>query len=67
MNSRPLVTVGNDGDGTEVLTPGHYLIGQPLMDYLTQLSHINHSLFYVVGTCVKLLLDTSGRDGPLNT
>ena len=31
MNSRPLVTVGNDGDGTEVLTPGHYLIGQPLM------------------------------------
>lgn len=31
MNSRPLVTVGNDDDGIEVLTPGHFLIGQPLM------------------------------------
>lgn len=31
MNSRPLVAVGNDDDGIEVLTPGHFLIGKPLM------------------------------------
>ena len=31
MNSCPLVTVGNDDDGIEVLTPGHFLIGQPPM------------------------------------
>ena len=31
MNSRPLVTVGDDDDGIEVLTPGHFLIGQPQM------------------------------------
>ena len=30
-NSRLLVTVGNDDDGIEVLTPGHFLIGKPLM------------------------------------
>ena len=32
LNSRPLVPVNNpDDDGIEVLTPGHFLIGQPLM------------------------------------
>ena len=31
MNSRPLVTVGDDDHGIEVLTPGHFLIGQPQM------------------------------------
>ena len=32
LNSLPLVYTGNSTeDGLEVLTPGHFLIGQPLM------------------------------------
>lgn len=30
LNSRPLVAINNDDDGTEALTSGHSLIGQPL-------------------------------------
>ena len=30
LNSRPLVSTPSDGDGIDVLTPGHFLIGQPL-------------------------------------
>ena len=30
FNSRPLVSIPNDDDGIEALTPGHFLIGQPL-------------------------------------
>lgn len=29
-NSRPLVSLPCEGDGIEVLTPGHFLIGRPL-------------------------------------
>lgn len=31
LNSRPLTSVLTDNEGIEVLTPGHFLIGQPLM------------------------------------
>ena len=30
LNSRPLVPFPGDDDGIEALTPGHFLIGQPL-------------------------------------
>ena len=30
MNSRPLVALPCDGDGIDVLTPGHFLIGRPI-------------------------------------
>ena len=30
LNSRPLVPLPSDDDGIEALTPGHFLIGQPL-------------------------------------
>jgi len=30
LNSRPLVPLPNNGDGIQALTPGHFLIGQPL-------------------------------------
>ncbi|XP_064406043.1 uncharacterized protein LOC135351065 [Halichondria panicea] len=30
LNSRPLVPLNNEDDGIEALTPGHFLIGQPL-------------------------------------
>ena len=30
LNSRPLVPLPGDDDGVEALTPGHFLIGQPL-------------------------------------
>ena len=31
LNSRPLISVLTDNEGIEVLTPGNFLIGQPLM------------------------------------
>ena len=31
LNSRPLAPIVNDDDGIEALTPGHFLIGKPLI------------------------------------
>ncbi|XP_043660057.1 uncharacterized protein LOC122624512 [Drosophila teissieri] len=31
LNSRPLVTVRSENDGEEILTPGHFLVGRPLI------------------------------------
>ena len=30
LNNRPLTPIPSEEDGIEVLTPGHFLIGQPL-------------------------------------
>ena len=32
LNSRPLTPIGNDPDEIDILTPGHFLIGQPLVE-----------------------------------
>jgi len=31
LNSRPLVTVRSEIDGEDILTPGHFLVGRPLI------------------------------------
>ena len=41
MNSRPLTPISSTEDAIEVLTPGHFLIGQPIEAIPTLLSPIN--------------------------
>ena len=69
LNSRPLVPLQCDEDSIEALTPGHFLSGEPpesISDPALN-SPIILYLYYGVGTYVKLLFATSGRDGPQNT
>ena len=65
LNSRPLVTVNSpDDDGIEVLTPGHFLIGQL---YQTPPSPIVPSPCCNVGISVNILSGISGKGGPWST
>lgn len=32
LNSRPLVTVRSENDAEDILTPGHFLVGRPLIE-----------------------------------
>ena len=44
LNSRPLVPLLNDEDGIEALTPGHFLIGRPLVALPDQLLDVGNSV-----------------------
>jgi len=68
LNSRPLVPLPNDDDGIEALTPGHFLIGQPLQA-LPDDSFLTIGLFLHsdIGDSAKPYSFTFGRDGIQST
>ena len=65
LNSRPLIPINStDDDGIEVHTPGHFLIGKPVMALSDpQISY----LCYGAGTSVSAWCATSGNTGKMNT
>ncbi len=67
LNSRPLVALPSDEDAIEALTPGHFLSVVRWKLFPTPLHPTGRSRSSDIGTCARLPLDTSGRDGPPTT
>ena len=55
LNSRPLIPLPNDDDGIEALTPGHFLVGKPLMALPEVTSNNSISLLKRWQLCKSLL------------
>ena len=67
LNSRSLVpTCSPEDDGIEVLTPGHFLISQPLCALPDPSSSFRSTSLLHQWTCARMLYVISGRDGPAN-
>ena len=61
------MSMPSDGEGIDVLTPGHFLIGRPLEALPDPPSSLQAELLFGTGTCARLLLDIFGGDGLLTT
>ena len=55
LNSRPLAPLPCDEDGIEALTPGHFLIGQPLKSIPDP--SVSYQSFFLFETLVPLSID----------
>ena len=66
LNSRPLISMPENEDGTEALTPNHFLIGRPLELFPdAPASHQSSTLLRQWHHTVKLWFEMSGKDGCL--
>lgn len=67
LNSRPLTPVTTDPSDLDYLSPGHFLIGQPLLAIPPRVEFDSTVSIKVVGRCLTSVTNRFGGNGQPNT